>query len=359
MNLKSDIFRPKSCAAPRLSRLNGVRTLVVLLMAFGYASTMARGPESQEFGQLFGYPPSLLAIQALFVLSGYLALRSLHHHGSGLRLLWRRAKRILPPLALVTALVAFGVYPAIAHDTGMGTMGVWDRVGYVLLTISCVDPSNPMPGALDEARYMCLLQGAIWTLRWGAAAMVGTALCWSLGLLKRPALVLAGALAAMGLFGWVHLHAEKTDAESLETVVTGLRLAWPFAVGLAAYAWRDRLPVRLGAQAMCIAIPLAIAGLNATFLAWTPAIEIALGLAAGATALFAVRSAGAAGRWLEGWPPLALPLFLVNWPVAQLWLYLRPDTDSLALIALTLATACAIAIIAIQLPMLRRAGARA
>ena len=315
-----------------LRRLAAVRTITAIALVFGYSSTMNRGPGAAEWGRLFEYEPSLFAVQVLFFLAGWLALRSLHRHGSGWKLLRSRARRNLPLLAVVTAIVAFVLYPLIAP--GDAPMGLGERLGYFVQTVSCADPGQPMPGALDDAHYACLLQGAIWTFRWGALAYIGTALLWHVGLLRGRGLVTLGAASGTVAYFGLHFYLAKLgapDGSRLFDASAGLSLAYPFAVGMAAFAWRDRLPASL---LPAVAL-LAVACANYLFLPWTPLIPILSTLALCWLALHLVEH-GRAG-WLEDWPDHALPLFVVNWPLCQTLLWLFPDISTGSLVASTLA----------------------
>jgi|GEM_PF-838906 len=329
--LESDDF------ALNTTRLNGVRALLVIVMAFGYASTMARGPESAEFGRLLGYEPSLFALQALFFLSGYLVMRSLERHGSALKMLTSRARRNLVPLTLVTIVVAFVVYPLICEDTGMGTLSVIDRAVYVLSTITCVNPGQIMPGALDTANYQCLLQGSIWTFRWGAVAYVGTAVLHRLGGLSNRRMIACAALALPSAYAVLQVALLRGMLSELGPLLAGLRLGYPFVLGMAAYVYRDSLPVSAIRKAAWIASALGLATLNYLYLPWTPFIEVAATGAVSAFALFLAGSQSWTTNWLKNWPALALPVFLLNWPVAQVLIYMMPSIESGALVAMTLA----------------------
>ena len=327
--------------ADTLPRLHALRTLVVLVMAVGYSSTMPLGPDAREMGTVFGVQPSWLAVEVLFAISGFLALRSLHRHGSGLRLLASRARRNLPLLMLVTAVVVSIVYPALRVGEGPEAgMSVRDLARYFLLTASCADPGQVMPGALDDAHYACLLQGAVWTFRWGALAYILSAVAWRIGLLRPRAVVLAGAAAGVALHFAVHWLAATTHPELLPAA-TGLRLLSAFAVGLALF----HLPAPTARVAWVgTALALGVAALNHHLLPWTPLIALALFTACALPAFALLRGTGGAFRWTENWTPLALPLFLLNWPVAQIWLHFQPAVTPLELVLVTLGTTVTVAV---------------
>ena len=322
---------------PDLPRLHALRTLTVLIMVVGYASTMPLGPAAREMGTIFAVQPSWLAVEVLFALSGFLAMRSLHRHGSGFQLIASRARRNLPLLVLVTAVVVGLVYPVLSVGEGMGAR---DLARYFLLTVSCADPGQVMPGALDDAHYACLLQGAVWTFRWGAIAYLATALAWRMGLLHSKAIVLGGA--ALGVLAHITLHwLSVGPVPELLVPATGLRLLSAFAVGVAAWCLPAPTPKF---AAFGAALALGLAAVNYHLLPWTPLIALGLFIACALPAFAILRSTGPKLRWMQDWTPLALPLFLLNWPVAQIWLHFRPDVTPGQLVLVTLGTAAAIAL---------------
>ena len=94
-----------------MPRMNAVRALVVLVIAFGYASTMPLGPGNREYLAFLGVDPSWVGIQVLFFLSGYLALKSVRRHGSAIKYLTSRIARNIPLLALFTLIAVLVIYP--------------------------------------------------------------------------------------------------------------------------------------------------------------------------------------------------------------------------------------------------------
>ena len=66
-----------------LHNLNAIRILIVLMIGFGYASTMPIGPGSAEWGRHLSYDPSWFGLQILFFLSGLMAWRSLSEGRTG------------------------------------------------------------------------------------------------------------------------------------------------------------------------------------------------------------------------------------------------------------------------------------
>ena len=318
-----------------LIRLNAVRLITVVFIAIGYASTMPLGPGHSEILAQLGYDPSWIGIQILFFFSGFLAMRSLSQGRSAFEYLRSRIIRNIPLLAIFTLIAVLVIYPALGVKTE-STGALISKLGrYFFETVSCIGPGRVLPGLLDEARYMCLIQGAIWTLRWGAIAHIGAAIGGQMGLFKNRGLVATFAVAAvMGYFAASFIHG-KTGHPTLGTVLVGLRLAWPFLVGMACFSYREDLPTSVFGRTAILLGMGTMAVIWYHFLPWTPAIELLLtGFWIYAALLLALSETSKLSV-LNNWPNLVLGLYLANWPTSQLILLASPDMSSLELIAVS------------------------
>ena len=323
--------------APRSTGISAVRMLTMLALAFGYVSTMARGPGTAEYGRVFGYDPSWHGTNVLFIFAGYFVLKTLNRHGSVVKMLKARARRNLVPVTIFAIIVVSIIFPLLGKPAATFGETFYRLADYAFGLITCTDPGALLPGLLDDAKYMCSMQGAIWTLRWGAFAYLVTAIAWPTGVLKKKTWTFT--LAATGIiayilalqnyvFSWVSMPDE---------ILVPLRLGAMFCMGLGAYSFvelkgiQSRKTIILGAL-----ICLAIAIFNDLILPWTPIIEVlsAFGFALSAVALSKIIDKSRFGniplRDVSIW------IFLIHWPAAQLLLVALPNLTSWTLIALTL-----------------------
>ncbi|GLQ24955.1 hypothetical protein GCM10007853_28290 [Algimonas ampicilliniresistens] len=324
-----------------LERLNAVRLIVVVMISIGYASTMAVGPHAKEWLHTFGYDPSWFGIQVLFFLSGWLAWRSLTQGRTGLSFLVSRAKRTLPWVALYTLVVVAVLYPALCnHDApvvkGTGQLGL-----YFIKTVLLIDPGGPMPGALDNALYACLLQGTIWTLRWGMVAYFGLLILFTIGLRNRAWLA---ALFVITLLG--HLSVSwwtlKTGSTLFEPIIPGLRVGYAFLLGALLYGARNRLPSRGRSWLAITSVTFGLAAFHYYFLPWTHLIEVIATIGFCALAMTVLQSGF---KPLGNWPNITLPAYLGIWPVTQTLLALNPNITVPTLVVASLSVTIAIALI--------------
>lgn len=326
-------------------RLNFVRILIVLAIALGYASTMPLGPDASEAFKHFGYEPSWIGIQLLFFFSGFLALASLQRHQSSLKYLASKALRNGPLLVLFTLLAVGLIYPIFGTSSGNLLKDLAKLGQYAIETISCVNPGQRLPGLLDDSKYMCLIQGAIWTFRWGLILHIGAACAWKLGLLSRKSFIAIYAIAsALGYAGTQYLYVIN-GMESLYLPMMLMRLSFPFLTGMAIYAYRDNMPTSLKVKTTLLVSLGLFAAVNYTFLPWTPLIEISLTAFWGYAAYLLTFSTHQALKWTESWPHLALGFYLANWPAAQILLLLYPGFSPAALMALAIPLALSITVL--------------
>ncbi|MGJ8564928.1 MAG: hypothetical protein ACSHXY_15415 [Alphaproteobacteria bacterium] len=333
-----------------LIRLNAVRVIIVLVIAFGYASTMPIGPGNPELFAHLGYDPSWIGIQALFFFSGFLALRSIRRHGSAIDYLRSRFIRNMPLLALFTLVTVLIIYPALNTATEPLVVTVKKLGLYFIYTVSCLDPGRTLPGLLDEANYICLIQGAVWTFKWGLVAHLAAAAGTQLHLFDNNRIVLTLAVLVTLLFACVFYLSAKIDMPLLETPALALRLAYPFLIGMAVFAYQDKLPTSplVRTSLLTFFAGMAFIWHSGVFM-WTPIIEISLTAFWVYSAFLLAMSKTPALRILENWPNLALGLYLVNWPTSQLLMLAFPEITPWGLIALSLPISLCIALAAYAL----------
>ncbi len=324
--------------------LGPVRMLVIAIIAFGYASTMPRGPSEAEYLRTFGYDPSWFGISILFMISGFLALRSLENHGSPIKFLQSRLGRNLPTLAVFALLVVLVAFPLLGvplNGTSGGGSRLSQHVQYLFKVITCLNADQLTPGLLDNALYMCVIQGGLWTFRWGVIAYILTAILWTIGGLRDRRVLLIFTAAMITTYGALMFYGSITPERHalFELTSVGLRLGWVYLMGMCAYAYREKLP-------RTMTIPLTILALTSVqyyLLRWTPFIEISAEIGFGYLVFLGITSQKTMPAWLEALPDLSLGIYVFNWPTAQIMLLLVPDLTPLPLFALSFPLAVLIA----------------
>jgi len=318
-----------------LGWLGPVRMLVITLIAFGYASTMPRGPQSAEYLGMFGYDPSWYGIQMIFMTSGFLALRSLQKHGSGLKLLASRLARNAPTVIIFALIVIAILFPLFSAPLAAGETRLGQHLLYFLKVVLCIEPNIITPGLLDNALYMCVIQGGLWTFRWGLIAFIATAVLWAVGGLRNPRLLaflsLGMTLIYAAVVGYAVANPQASDNAMLQAALVGLRLGWAYVAGMCLFAYKARLRRSLVIPAGI----LAIAAIQFYLLRWTPFIEITATLGFGYLVFLVMTSPMPVPGFLRRLPDLSLGLYVYNWPAAQITLMLLPSLTPYPLFAIS------------------------
>jgi hypothetical protein len=307
-----------------LTRLNAVRLFAVLLITFGYASTMPRGPEYAELLNLYGYDPSWFGIQTLFFMSGLMAMRSLEQGRTGLAYLKSRFWRNIPILAVLTVITLLILFPLFGTPNDQG-FDFWMRITkYIALTVFCIDPGVQIQGLMDDAKYMCLVQGSIWTLRYGVILHILVSIVGKLKGRYLRNLVYVGATTSTGLYLVLNYWAAINNIEALALPLTALRLSYAFLIGMAVWNLRHKF-TDWGQKVWIFPIVFfTVASINFLF-TWSSLIDVALTLTwVSVFTIFLSRQAGLFDR-LNNWTDITLPLLLINWPVAQTLLLLKAE----------------------------------
>ncbi|WGH78025.1 acyltransferase family protein [Jannaschia ovalis] len=319
----------------RDNNLNLIRLLAALAVLFSHAWPIARGPDAlPPVAALWGTSLATMAVTVFFVLSGFLIAGSWARRPDAAAFLAARIARLFPALAVVVLLTAFGLGPV------MTDMPLADYVTdpatwtYPLRNLSLAFLQYPLPGVLMDAPYPGAVNGSLWTL-------VHEVACY-------------GAVLALGLLGLVGDRRRLTVALTVFAILYALGalvapalpqklaalrlLAFPFALGMAAWAWRDRIVLRWDVGAAFLAL--------AWFLRGSPLAAETLALALGyGAALLAFRPGGA----IRGWNRLgdySYGVYIIAFPVQQALLHWAGPMTPLdnaavaALITLPLAVIC-------------------
>lgn len=287
----------------RGNNLHALRLALAAAVVISHAWPLALGAGTPEpLEALTGHSLGGWAVGLFFFLSGLLISGSAARQPAGA--FWAaRARRLLPGLA-----VALVVTLVLAIATG-GRPAPAEAAAYLLRGITLVSLEHQIPGAFARSPMPGVVNGPLWSLSHEVAAY---ALCWAavrLGLMRHGAGIATLGLAALAL--WL-----MPGLVGRAAVFAPLFLA--FALGMAAQALRDRLPLSWSlAAGLAVLAPLG----------WPFSIA-ALGYLA---LLLAFRLPA---RPLSR--DMSYGVYIYGWPVAQTLVHLMPGLSPVALALATL-----------------------
>jgi peptidoglycan/LPS O-acetylase OafA/YrhL len=209
----------------------------------------------------FGHQPVIgrtrvgdLAVDAFFILSGFLITASFLRLRSIRRYVWHRFLRIMPGFWTCLVITALIVAPFVAVVQERPAMSVFtapeSSLDYVTANGALLMQQFGIAGLPRDVPEPDVLNGALWTLFYEAVCYAAVILLALLGALRRrPYLTL---FAATGLWA-------VTVAQALGFTLVGqermLRLALLFLIGCVTWLYADRIPVH-GALAVAAGVIL-------------------------------------------------------------------------------------------------------
>ena len=245
----------------RANNLDFMRLFFAVLVIYSHAYPLGLGSEAAEpfkrltHGQITG---GALAVDAFFIMSGFLIAASAERSPGVLAFLGKRIRRIYPAFIVSAALSALLLPLASAH---FAYPSVLARTGnFLLQTMRLTEFSyvsafrnNPYPGVIN---------GSIWSIPYEFWCYIGIAILLATGLLHRRSVTLPLLLASwvISLLSQL-LHwnfGGKFLGQLLGSPQFWARLLPLYLAGVVFYQWRQRIPLR-ASFAVVAAVGLALA----------------------------------------------------------------------------------------------------
>lgn len=286
---------------------------------------------------------SYAAVNAFFILSGFLISDSLHRRRNLQAYTAARILRIYPALIILVFLAIFVFGPLFSGLDGADYWWSPEMWRFPLETLTFVNGEGGPPGIFPNSYFPGEFSASLWTLRYEFIAYLALPIFAAIPLIsgRWTRLALPIALAVMYEF----LVASGGEAVWPAIVVSLARLGACFAIGMAIYSFRE--VIRLNWL-----IPVVLTLLWATLAGGTVAGEFVGNLAIAAwmfTAAFASRSAI---DQLKAMPDYSYGLYIWHWPMMQVWGEL--DRDASALETLTFALPASLVLAALSWHMIER-----
>ncbi len=311
-----------AAAQGRDNNLNLIRMLAATAVLVSHAWPMTFGPGVLEpMERLAGHSLGRLSVYVFFAISGFLIAASFTRSSSQGRFVLARVLRLMPGLFVSLVLVGLVLGPLVTRlpvADYLSQPGPWTSI---LRNLTLVFPQYTLPGVFADNPYPSV-QGSIWTL-------VHEVICYGLvfvaglfGALRPgwPMLVLLGLYGA----GWAMTG--LTDLPVHPKIMLLQTLSLPYVAGMAAWVWRDRIPLSFWG---IVVLALAWLAVRQTAVAY-PAL---IGLLFYATFWLAYVPQG----WLRGYNRLgdfSYGMYIYAFPIQGLVVWLFGPTTPAAHIAL-------------------------
>jgi peptidoglycan/LPS O-acetylase OafA/YrhL len=234
-------FRQVDCG--RRNNFNLIRVLAAVSVIFTHSYTICAGRVNQDpIRKLTGYAPSELAVDAFFVISGYLVLKSLFSRGSVGAFVLARGLRVFPGLfvcALFSAFVVGGVFTVLPAHEYLRNGEVYRYVFEHTQLFDLLNIPAGLPGVFQSNPVPNMVNASLWTLPaevWLYAAVAVLAL---IGVVEKRRWFdfLAGGVVVL------YVASQILPFVTVEAVASVLRFSGCFFIGAMFYMHGDRIPV--------------------------------------------------------------------------------------------------------------------
>ena len=187
-----------------------------------------------------------VGVLVFFAVSGLLIRRSWEHDPSPRDFWVKRGLRLLPALAVTALLTAFVLGPIVTSISRSAYFASWETWAYPVRLLLMVPFGAELPGVFDENVDAGGVNGSLWSLPLEVLAYAMLAGLGILGWLARRWVVTALALASLAWAAWW--------ATSMSAAVGSAYVLSAFAVGAAAFTWRDRIVLSTPAAALVVGL---------------------------------------------------------------------------------------------------------
>ena len=267
-----------------------------------------------------GYPLGAHAVHVFFTVSGLLVAASFERRPNIVAFGAARFFRIYPGLIAATIGV-FLVCAIFASNAGFAAIIKGSVTGYFAKILISFAGSGAIPGVFETLPYAGGVNVPLWTLKYEVACYIALALIMAFIVRTKLVTPLAAAGAIIAVSGvWLLQGRAYDDANVFDHMA---RFSFAFWVGVAAWHLRNRVPLR----AVVLAALLAITAVSIYF--HLPSVPHALMLLSGYLAVFVAQYRFGALSEFTDKNDLSYGVYILGWPVQQLFLLNFPGMHPL------------------------------
>ena len=302
-----------------------LRLLFATLVVIGHSFVVAMRDPMSEPNIFFDYTFSYLAVNLFFIASGFLVTKSMLYRGDVAEYSSARLLRIYPGLAVHVLFVMFIIGP-LATSLALGDYFTHiDFLKQPFVVLSFLSAQMWLPGIFESnAEHMG--SAPLWTLRYEILAYIGTAIIFSLGLLKKKWMALAQFIFPS--IAWVLAHGFGIFEAMPGTLQNLMRFGIAYGLGAAIYAYRDRLSFH------ALGIPLII--FLVTLTSKFQVFEVTMNIMLAYMIMWAAYIKAPKLNFLQKLSDVSYGVYIYHWCILQLIFMWMPKLSVAALFLITL-----------------------
>ena len=322
-----------------------LRLLFAVLVLIGHAYVVALGDPMAEVNVFYAYKPSYLAVNLFFIASGFLVTKSMLYRGDIPEYSSARLLRIYPALIIHVFFVMFIVGPFVTNLPLKEFFTNPQFYTQPLQVLSFYETQMILPGALEKNAEQ-FGSAPLWTLRYEILAYIGTAIAFSLGLLKHRWMIFAQF--AICSIAWCLAKSTGLYDSLPGTGQNIIRFGICYGLGAAVYAYRDYLRFHV--------LGIFVLGIAAALTNGTVLFEITTALCLGYFVFWAAYVKAPKLDGLKTLSDTSYGIYIYHWCIMQWIFYYVPSLSPLQLMALTLPVTIIIATLSwhyVEKPMLK------
>ena len=241
----------------RDNNLNLIRIVAAGAVLVSHSFAITSGDDMREpFRAQTGLSLGQFGVVVFFAISGLLIARSFDRRENLAHFIASRFLRLWPGLLVMVCLAAFVMGPVL---TDLPVATYWHSPGtwtFVPRNLTLYFRQHDLPGVFGHAPFGPEVNSSLWSLFYEVACYATVVLLGLLGLMRRGwrfALFMVLVVAAQL---WATTH-PPADGLLYRLRVLGF-FGFPFALGMAAYVWRDSLLINGWIALAVWLIPLAL-----------------------------------------------------------------------------------------------------
>lgn len=297
-----------------------LRIIMALMVVFGHAAVVKVGDTSVEPKVFYHYTFSYTAVNAFFIVSGFLVTKSMLYRGDMAGFAAARLLRIMPALLAFVLITTFVMGSLVTNMPLPEYLMHPETLTQPFRVLTFAQTEMNLPGTFQDNPEH-LSGAALWTLRYEMLAYIGTFIAFAVGLLRSRSLIAMQFI----VFALAYPIAIRTGLyDSLPaTAQAMLRFGLAYGLGAAIYAFRDTLRFHIWAPAVFLSV--------AAVLSKGPEMEVFYNLGVGSLVFWLAYIKAPKWNWLQKLDDVSYGVYIYHWAVLQCLILISPTFNTVAL----------------------------